>query len=100
MTDDIGLDAPGARQGVNVSNLPDLYGVWGYIAGTSGSETVTGRVLSISAHSTAGGSMTIDGGDSIVIPANSSIGIAPQGNLIDPVLVFTTTDSYFVEFLT
>jgi hypothetical protein len=74
-------------------------GTWSYYAGVSGTVTVTAgqRILGIAAHSTAGGSMTINGGSSIPIPAGSGIAISPAGNLVAPVLVFTSTDSYFVE---
>jgi hypothetical protein len=73
----------------------------------SGTVTLTGskRVLQITAVALeAAGSITIDGGDTIPLPygatdkVSSSISIEPKGNLIDPVIVFTGTDSYFVEY--
>jgi hypothetical protein len=74
-------------------------GSWGYSAGTSGTVVVaTGRrVVGIGAHSTAGGTLTINGGDSVVVPAGVAINIHPKGNLVAPTIVFTATTSYFVE---
>lgn len=85
----------------SITVAPRTQGKWDYAAGASGTRTITGasRVLCIAAHSTAGGTMTINGGDSIPIPANTQVTIEPVGNLSDPVIVFTGTDSYFVEFL-
>lgn len=78
---------------------PDVVGTWGYVAGASGTPTITGskRVTGIAAHATTAGSFTINGGDSIPVPANSSIEIQPLANLVDPAIVFTGTDSFFVE---
>ena len=84
-----------------VSNtyLSNQSGTWAYYAGTSGTVNVSAgqRVIGIAAHSTVGGSMTINGGASITIPANSGISIAPIGNITAPTIVFTSTDSYFIE---
>lgn len=79
--------------------VPDLTGTWGYNAGASGTVVLTGskRVIGIAAHATTAGSFTINGGDSIPVPANSSIEIQPIANLVDPTIVFTGTDSYFIE---
>lgn len=83
-------------------------GTWGYASGASGTVTLTGskRVLQITAIALeTAGSITIDGGDSIPLPygatdkVSSSISIEPKGNLTDPVIVFTGTDSYFVEYV-
>ena len=80
-------------------NVAKTFGTWAYYAGVSGSVSVTAgqRVLGIAAHSTLGGSFTINGGAAITIPANSGISINPVGNLTAPTIVFTTTDSYFIE---
>jgi hypothetical protein len=87
---------------------PDEAGTWGYASGASGTVTLTGskRVLQITAIALeAAGSITIDGGDSTPLPygatdkVSSSICIEPRGNLIDPVIVFTGTDSYFIEYV-
>ncbi len=75
-------------------------GTWGYKAGASGSPTLTGkRVLAIyaSAPSDADGSLVINGGDSIPVPAGKGINIEPRGVLTAPTIVFTGTDGYFVE---
>lgn len=89
-------------------NLSQEAGAWGYASGASGTVTLTGskRVLQITAIALeASGSITIDGGDSIPLPygatdkVSSSISIEPKGNLTDPVIVFTGTDSYFVEYV-
>lgn len=83
-------------------------GTWGYNAGTSGTLTLSGgkRVLQISAIAQgAAGSLTINAGDVITLPydsvdkVSSSIEIRPTGNLVDPTIVFTGTDAYFVEFV-
>lgn len=80
---------------------PDLVGTWGYHAGISGTEVIPAgqRVIGIAAHATVAGSMTINGGDSVPIPAQSGIAIQPVGQLVAPTLVFTSTDGYFVETL-
>lgn len=74
-------------------------GSWGYSAGVSGTVNVAAnrRVIGIAAHSIVGGSLTINGGDSVIIPANGQIAIQPKGNLVAPTLVFTATSSYFIE---
>lgn len=82
---------------------PAQRGTWGYAAGISGTRALTGskRVLAVTAAATAAGaSMTINGGDSIPIPANFGFAFEPRGNLTDPTFVFTGTDSYFVEYVT
>lgn len=85
----------------NIDTRDNERGTWGYVAGVSGTVVIAAgrRVLGIAAYSTAGGTLTINGGDSVVIPAASAIGIAPKGNLVAPTLVFTGTTSYFVEFV-
>lgn len=75
-------------------------GTWSYLAGVNGTVVVAAgkRVIGIAAYSAAGGTLTIDGGDSVVIPAGASIDIAPMGNLVGPTLVFSAgVTSYFVE---
>jgi hypothetical protein len=80
--------------------LPRLVGTWGYRAGISGRVLVTGRVIGVTAHCTTAGSMTINGGDSVPIPALVGYVMTPQAQLVSPTFVFTGTDSYFVEVLT
>jgi hypothetical protein len=93
---------------VSVNNLAPVVGTWGYSAGSLGTLTLTGgkRVLQITAVALEGaGSFTINGSDVITLPYGSTdkvsteITIQPQGNLTDPVIVFTGTDSYFVEYV-
>jgi hypothetical protein len=90
--------------------LPSVeVGAWGYNSGSLGTLTLTGgkRVLQISAISLeVAGSITINGGDMIRLPygnvdkVSTEMTIYPKGNLIDPVIVFVDTDSYFVEYVT
>lgn len=76
-------------------------GTWGYDAGVSGTATIgaSKRVIGIAAHATTAGSFTINGGPSVPVPAASSVEIQPLGNVTNPTIVFTGTDSYFVEFV-
>lgn len=85
---------------VSVSDVSQT-GTWSYYSGVSGTVTVlsTQRVIGIGAHSAVGGSITINGGTSVPIPAGVGIGIEPHGNLVSPTIVFVETDSYFVEVL-
>jgi hypothetical protein len=79
------------------------FGTWGYKSGSSGtvnSLPATAHVLGITATGgTSAASFTINGGDTITIPANMSIDIAPKGNLVAPTIVFTSTVSYFIEYV-
>lgn len=78
--------------------VPDETGTWSYYAGAAGSVSVAGRVLQITA--TAGlvaGSLTINGGATISVPAGKSITIEPRANLSSPAVVFTSTQAYFIE---
>lgn len=78
---------------------PDIQGVWDYHAGADGTVNVPSpqRVIGIAAHATTAGSFTINAGDSVPVPANSSIEVNPNGNLVAPTVIFTGTDSYFIE---
>lgn len=87
-------------QVVTELNLDKNFGTWGpYYAGVSGTVVVSAgkRILSIACHSTTGGSLTINGGSSIPVPANVGFSVNPLGNLVAPTVIFTATDSYFVE---
>jgi hypothetical protein len=86
-------------QPVSETNVDRNFGTWGYYAGTNGSVTVTSgqRVLGIGTHATTAGSFTINGGSSIPVPAGVSVNIQPLANLVAPTIVFTGTDSYFIE---
>lgn len=83
------------------TKTPPITGTWGYNAGVSGTVTLAGskRVRSITAISTAGGTVTIDGGDSIPIPANFAFNLPIDAQITDAVIVFTGTDSYFVDYV-
>lgn len=85
------------------AKTPDESGTWGYNAGTAGTLTVAAnkRILAITATAGAllGASMTINGGQTITIPAGTALTITPRANLTAPTLVFTSTASYFVEFI-
>ena len=76
-------------------------GEWDYRAGIDGSPTLPddAQLLGITAHATTAGSMSINGGDSIPIPANATVYFTPARLLVSPVLVFTGTDSWIVEFV-
>lgn len=88
---------------------PDESGTWGYSSGTNGIVTLTGnkRVLQITAVAQeAAATITINGGDTVNLPygstdkVSSAITIEPKGNLVDPVIVFSSgVDSYFVEYV-
>ena len=82
--------------------LTNQAGTWGYNAGVSGTVTLTGtkKIIGIAAHATTAGSMTINGGNSIPIPANVGIQFSPIGTIVDPTIVFSGTDSYIIEHLT
>lgn len=84
-------------------------GAWGYSAGISGTLTLTSgkKVLRITAIALeVAASFTINGGDSIIIPygatdkVSSSIEFQPLGNLVNPVIIFTNTKAYLVEYVT
>lgn len=91
-----------------VENVGKEAGDWGYASGTSGTVDIPAgcRVLQITAIALgSAGSLTINGGSSIVLPydgtdhVSSSITITPKGNLVAPTIVFTSTDGYFVEYV-
>lgn len=83
------------------TKTPPITGTWGYNAGVSGTVTLTGskRVRSITAISTSGGSVTINGGDSIPIPANFAFNLPIDAQLTDATFVFSSTDSYFLDYV-
>jgi hypothetical protein len=99
----IGTFTPAASAASLATYLPITTGTWSYYAGTSGTINVTSgqRVLGITAHATnAGSTMTINGGQSFPIIANSAFNLTPNGNLTAPTIVFSGTDSYFIETIT
>jgi hypothetical protein len=76
-------------------------GDWDYVAGTGGgTEVVAGRMVgSYFYANSATGTMTIDGGKTITIRANVGIAINPKGNLINPVIVMSSSIDYMIEFV-
>jgi len=90
-----------ATLGTVNGKTPALVGTWAYYAGASGTVVVGSgqRVIGIAVHATTAGTVTINGGASIPIPANSSIEIAPTAQLIAPTIIVSGCDSYFFEVL-
>lgn len=88
-----------SAQVVEVKGLPS--GTPSYEAGTSGTVSVPdgALVVGMTAHTTTGGTLTIDGGDSIPIPANSVFvdDLPLWAGPLD--LIFTGTDSYYVRWV-
>ncbi len=82
---------------------PDESGVWGYLAGTTVTVSVGAnrRVLHISvvAGALLDATFTINGGQTITVPKNASLTVSPKANLTNPTLVFTSSASYFVEYV-
>lgn len=81
---------------------PYAGGNWSYIAGTSGVRSLASnqRVTSISCIGSSGsGSLTINGGESIAIPAFNSFSLDIKGRLFGPTLNFVNTASYAVEVI-
>ena len=96
------LEAVRVLLAAGFANIPDETGTWSYRAGVSGSVTVPagGRVIGIAAHAATAGSFSINGGDSIPVPANVGADLAPRAALIAPTVVFSGTDAYVLEFVT
>lgn len=80
---------------------PDLTGAWDYLGGANGNINIPAgrRVIGIAAHSSAGGSLSINGGAAVPIPPNVGLAIQPVGNLVAPSISFIGTDSFFVEHI-
>jgi hypothetical protein len=78
------------------------FGRWSYLAGVSGAVVVPPgrRVLSLAAQAGAGaGSVVIDSGPPIPVPANGSVEIEPRANLTAPIVVFDQTEAYLIELV-
>lgn len=75
-------------------------GTFAYRGGDQGNVHIPGRVLTIIAHSTLGGTVQINSGDTIPVPANVGFGFSPSGNLENCDIVFGATDMYLVEYVT
>lgn len=89
---------------VVVDSAPSIIpsGTFDYTAGQDGTVTLSGskKVQQITAHCTTAGSLTINGGAAITIPANSTFAATyADGKLTDPTLVFTGTDAFYVDWL-
>ena len=85
-----------------VKGLPNESGVWSYLSGSMGTVVIPAgnRILQITTVGAAiAGSIVINGGQSIIIPANGGMTINPRGNLIAPTIVFTNTIAYFIEMV-
>ena len=104
----IEFGAPGAASDVSPSNpLPvtvastvadPCRGTSSYFGGAAGTAVIPSgaRVVSLSAHSTTGGTVTIFGGASVVVPANNGFSDGWSGFVGPGSIVFTGTDSYYV----
>lgn len=79
------------------TNTAKNYGTWGYVSGIDGTVVVTGRVVGIGAYSLLGGSFTINGGDVITLPSGVAYNIQPNGNLVNPTIIFTGTNTFIIE---
>jgi hypothetical protein len=95
----IAITQTGTDSTVKEANIDKNFGTWAYYAGVSGTVVVSAgqRVLGIGVHATAAGSFTINGGASIPIPAGVSINVEPLANITAPTIIFTGSDSYFIE---
>lgn len=77
-------------------------GTYGYHAGATGTVTlpVGSHTLSMAAFASgSSGSVTINGGDTIIVPPDGVVQSQPNGNLVSAVFVFTNTTAYFVEYI-
>lgn len=81
-------------------------GTWAYASGANGSISLPkgARILQLVARSAAGGSVSIFGGSAIPLIAGAPPLVLRfdhdlATNPLSQALVFTTTDSYFVEYL-
>lgn len=104
-----GTFTPGGTQDVNIVspnplptediNIEKSFGTWAYYSGLVGTVVVGAgqRVVGISAYSSTGGSLTINGGSTVTLPAGVAVSIEPNGNLTAPTIIFTGTSTYFVE---
>lgn len=97
-TQDVNIVSPNPLPTEDI-NIEKSFGTWGYISGTNGTVVVSGakRIIGIGAYSLLGGSFTINGGNTITIPSGVAYNIEPRGNLIDPTIIFTGTDTFLIE---
>lgn len=81
---------------------PNAQLLWDYRAGVDGTPQIPAgwRVRMITAVAIdTDGSFTINGGDSIPVPADVGLTVKPDGFLISPTITFTGTVAYFVEIV-
>jgi len=90
----------------------DLVGSPAYATGAAGTATIPkgALVIGIVAHATSAGSMTLFGGASVPIPAGETLSLRfnhtlwqSRNNAVaagSQDIVFTSTDSYYVEYVT
>ena len=73
-------------------------GASSYFASSSGTAVVPSgaRIVSLSAHSVTGGTISIFGGASIPVPANNGFSDGYSGFIGPGNIIFTGTDSYYV----
>ena len=73
-------------------------GTTSYYGGASGTVTIPSgaRVVSMSAHATSAGTLTIFGGQAIPVPANNGFSDGWSGFVGPGSIVFTGTDSYYI----
>lgn len=75
-------------------------GTWAYYAGVDGTVNVTGRVYGITARTGAiDGTMSINGGTSVLLRRYDDLSWEPRGQLLDPTVTFTDTDQYIIEVM-
>lgn len=77
-------------------------GAYAYRAGVSGTVIIPAgsRIMSWSAFAPTGGSVTIDGGDTITIPSPNGVAAGEAFETLGAAtFVFTGTTSYFIEFV-
>jgi hypothetical protein len=83
--------------------LSPAAGTFDYRAGIAGTVVIPSGVIvsGWTAHNTSGGAtMTINGGQTITIPANTQIFDSPPlGSLVGPTFVFTSTDDYYISLI-
>ena len=77
-------------------------GTYAYRAGVSGTVVIPAgsRIMSWSAFAVSNGTVTINGGDTIIIPTGGNVAGEAFETLGAATFVFTSTDSYFIEFVT
>lgn len=75
------------------------YPSWTYMSGSAGTAVVAANhiFVNLSAYAATGGTVTINGGSPIIIPAGVSFSLSPRCPIIAPTIVFSNTSTYFIE---